>query len=242
MSNRPHTAYWPGSQVCMVEACMSGRQHTLMLERCTVMVAQVGVVAPEAAQHNLSQGAVRTAPSCCKATRYGTSTVRCRRRCRRVCSSCIVRTPPAGRAAAAAGAAAAGGGRALGKVVQGFDCCRWQCSPGGPGRRAARRAAAAAAAVDATLLRHASMHRTLLQPRVAAQAARLHGMHCCSQPRVAAGEARGIQTAGSRSGIAAGSFGQKLHIKLHTGVKASVNHACQTETDDHKLGANAASK
>jgi hypothetical protein len=135
MSNRPHTAYWPGSQVCMVEACMSGRQHTLMLERCTVMVAQVGVVAPEAAQHNLSQGAVRTAPSCCKATRYGTSTVRCRRRCRRVCSSCIVRTPPAGRAAAAAGAAAAGGGRALGKVVQGFDCCRWQCSPGGPGRR-----------------------------------------------------------------------------------------------------------
>jgi hypothetical protein len=32
------------------------------------------------------------------------------------------------------------------------------------------------------------------------------------------------------SGIAAGSFGQKLHIKLHTGVKASVNHACQTET------------
>jgi hypothetical protein len=156
MSNRPHTAYWPGSQVCMVEACMSGRQHTLMLERCTVMVAQVGVVAPEAAQHNLSQGAVRTAPSCCKATRYGTSTVRCRRRCRRVCSSCIVRTPPAGRAAAAAGAAAAGGGRALGKVVQGFDCCRWQCSPGGPGRRAARRAAAAAAAVDATLLRHAS--------------------------------------------------------------------------------------
>ena len=43
------------------------------------------------------------------------------------------------------------------------------------------------------------------------------------------------------SGIAAGSFGYKLHIKLHTGVKASVNHACQTETDDNKLRANAAS-
>ena len=42
-------------------------------------------------------------------------------------------------------------------------------------------------------------------------------------------------------GIAAGSFGYKLHIKLHTGVKASVNHACQTETDDNKLRANAAS-
>ena len=43
------------------------------------------------------------------------------------------------------------------------------------------------------------------------------------------------------SGIAAGSFGYKLHIELHTGVKASVNHACQTETDDNKLRANAAS-
>ena len=42
-------------------------------------------------------------------------------------------------------------------------------------------------------------------------------------------------------GIAAGSFGYKLHIELHTGVKASVNHACQTETDDNKLRANAAS-
>ena len=40
------------------------------------------------------------------------------------------------------------------------------------------------------------------------------------------------------SGIAAGSFGHKLHIELHTGVKASVDHACLTETDDHKLGAN----
>eukprot|EP01047_Picozoa_sp_COSAG01_P048099 COSAG01_NODE_4656_length_4844_cov_5.023182_1_plen_58_part_10 len=49
-----------------------------------------------------------------------------------------------------------------------------------------------------------------------------------------------LSEAKSQRGIAAGSFGHKLHIKLHTGVKASVNHACQTETDDHKLGANAA--
>jgi hypothetical protein len=48
----------------------------------------------------------------------------------------------------------------------------------------------------------------------------------------------------SNSGIAAGSFGYKLHIKLHTGVKGigPVNQACQTETDDNKLGAKAASR
>ena len=50
-----------------------------------------------------------------------------------------------------------------------------------------------------------------------------------------------IRTSYLSSGIAAGSVGYKLHIKLHTGVKASVNHACQTETDDNKLRANAAS-
>eukprot|EP01047_Picozoa_sp_COSAG01_P040471 COSAG01_NODE_3410_length_6127_cov_11.612807_3_plen_52_part_00 len=44
-------------------------------------------------------------------------------------------------------------------------------------------------------------------------------------------------------GIAAGSFGYKLHIKsCIRESKASVNQACQTETDDHKLGANAASR
>ena len=47
---------------------------------------------------------------------------------------------------------------------------------------------------------------------------------------------------GVACGIAAGSFGYKLHIELHTGVKASVDHACLTETDDHKLRANAASR
>jgi hypothetical protein len=40
------------------------------------------------------------------------------------------------------------------------------------------------------------------------------------------------QEVGLKSGIAAGSFGQKLHIKLHTGVKASVNHAACMATSE----------